>query len=174
MNTQGSPFKTEQSLPPQVHATCSIHSTMNSEPRTEPELIQTCRLATLSFRFIIMNQSQQVMMSDISFYWLLGDSFWKTQRYWKRPSTTSLKNVVRKIHTYTYRYLYEQQSSEGYSKAQKRFWRADWIFFSSPHLARFFPRPSGVTTCKGKQRVHGTIYRGTQKDHLEPGTTSSH
>lgn len=61
----------------------------------------------------------------------------------------------KKIHTSTYRYLYEQWSSEGCSKAQKRFWRADWIFFSSPHLARFFPRPSGVTTCNEKQRVHG-------------------
>lgn len=36
---------------------------------------------------------------------------------------------------------------------QKRFWRADWIFFSRPHLARFFPRPSGVTTCNEKQRA---------------------
>lgn len=57
--------------------------------------------------------------------------------------------------------VYEQCSSEGCSRAQKRFWRADWIFFSRPHLARFFPRPSGVTTCNGKQRVHGTSYGGT-------------
>lgn len=37
--------------------------------------------------------------------------------------------------------------------AQKRFWRADWIFFSRPHLARFFPCPSGVCTCKQKPRA---------------------
>lgn len=67
----------------------------------------------------------------------------------------------KKIHTYTNSYVDEQQSSEGRSKAQKRFWRADWIFFSRPHLARFFPRPSGVTTCNGKQRVRGTNHRGT-------------
>lgn len=37
--------------------------------------------------------------------------------------------------------------------AQKRFWRADWIFFSRPHFARFFPCPSGVCTCKQKPRA---------------------